>query len=352
MRTLDARRRRDRATGLADVHGLCDRLAPARAATRRRRRPACSAHPGRALRDPRADRRRSRARGERVAARFRALGLDDVRIDDVGNVLGARAGAERRGARASSARTSTPCFPTGRRVGVRARRIAARRARASSTTARGLAGDARPRRGDRRRARCARGGPILFAATVGEEGVGDLRGAKHLFARARPRAGVPASPSTARATTASSTARSARAASASPSAARAATAGRRSASPNPVHAAGAAAARARGAAAPAHAAHDALGVPHRRRHQRQRDPRGSVARDRPALDVRATCSRAMHARDPRGACAPPRARRTARRAPGTAPLTFDDRRSIGDRPCGETAARSSARARRGRGDAR
>src|SRR3569832_2993138 len=33
-----------------------------------------------------------RARGECVAARFRALGLEDVRTDDEGNVIGARRG--------------------------------------------------------------------------------------------------------------------------------------------------------------------------------------------------------------------------------------------------------------------
>src|SRR5215218_1126727 len=60
------------------------------------------------------------ARGAKVAERFRSAGLRDVRTDDVGNVDGAR---------------------------VRTRR------------------------------------PVIFAATVGEEGAGDLRGVKHLFAR-------------------------------------------------------------------------------------------------------------------------------------------------------------------------
>lgn len=120
------------------------------------------------------------ARGALVAARFRALGLHDVVTDDVGNVTGSRRGATDEAPVLVCAHLDT-VFPEGTAVGVardgrqlcgpgivdNSRGLAAMLALAEAVDGTSL----RTRR------------PILFAATVGEEGAGDLRGAKHLFAR-------------------------------------------------------------------------------------------------------------------------------------------------------------------------
>ncbi|MDQ2668226.1 MAG: M20/M25/M40 family metallo-hydrolase [Gemmatimonadota bacterium] len=118
------------------------------------------------------------ARGAFVANRFRTLGLDDVHVDDAGNVLGTRRGAETEGCIVICAHLDT-IFPHGTAVAVtregqrlsgpgivdNSRGVAAMLALAESI--------------DGRQVRTQR--PIVFAATVGEEGEGDLRGAKHLF---------------------------------------------------------------------------------------------------------------------------------------------------------------------------
>src|SRR5258705_8452374 len=57
------------------------------------------------------------ARGECVAARFRALGLEDVRTDDVGNVIGARRGTGDGAPVLVCAHLDT-VFPEGTPVGV------------------------------------------------------------------------------------------------------------------------------------------------------------------------------------------------------------------------------------------
>jgi acetylornithine deacetylase/succinyl-diaminopimelate desuccinylase-like protein len=118
-------------------------------------------------------------RAEAIRQRFESLGLQKVRIDDAGNVIGERPG---RGARPNvvfSAHLDT-VFPEGTDV----------RVRRQGTT---LAG---PGIGDDCRglavvvgvvqalnaAKLETPGTITFVATVGEEGLGDLRGVKHLFA--------------------------------------------------------------------------------------------------------------------------------------------------------------------------
>ncbi|MFL5606407.1 MAG: M20/M25/M40 family metallo-hydrolase [Gemmatimonadaceae bacterium] len=119
------------------------------------------------------------ARGASVAARFRALGLHDVRTDDVGNVTGQRRGVSNDAPVLVCAHLDT-VFPIDTTVAVardgrqlagpgivdNSRGLAAMLALAETIDGTSL----RTRR------------PILFAATVGEEGAGDLRGAKHLFA--------------------------------------------------------------------------------------------------------------------------------------------------------------------------
>ncbi|MBI4408055.1 MAG: M20/M25/M40 family metallo-hydrolase [Gemmatimonadetes bacterium] len=120
-----------------------------------------------------------------MADRLRELGLDDVAIDDVGNVL-ARVPAN--GANAApplllAAHLDT-VFPED--TPIRVRRDGGRLiAPGIADNARGLAAllaTARALVGARIRTRR----PLVLAATVGEEGVGDLRGVKHLFREGSP----------------------------------------------------------------------------------------------------------------------------------------------------------------------
>ena len=117
-------------------------------------------------------------RGAWVAERYRALGLAGVHIDAAGNVRGTRPGAEELPPVVVCAHLDT-VFPretpltvqrqgnrlAGPGIGDNGRGLAAML---------GIAGEL-----DGRRVRLRR--PVLFAATTGEEGAGDLRGAKHLF---------------------------------------------------------------------------------------------------------------------------------------------------------------------------
>jgi tripeptide aminopeptidase len=119
------------------------------------------------------------ARGASVAERFRNLHLRDVRIDSVGNVVGIRDGETDEPPVVVCAHLDT-IFPEGTSVHVlrdgpqlsgpgivdNSRGLAAMLALAEAI--------------DGRRLRTRRS--IVFAATVGEEGAGDLRGVKHLFA--------------------------------------------------------------------------------------------------------------------------------------------------------------------------
>src|SRR5919112_2069213 len=120
------------------------------------------------------------ARGAHVAERFRSLGLHDVRTDDVGNVIGARPGATDQAPVLVCAHLDT-VFPEGTPVGV-AREGLQLSGPGIVDNSRGLAAMlALAETIDGARVRTRR--PVIFAATVGEEGVGDLRGVKHLFAR-------------------------------------------------------------------------------------------------------------------------------------------------------------------------
>lgn len=175
MRTLDARAA-GAWTGLADVHHLWEQLSPARA--------AIAATDEQVLRDQIAlssipsPTGAESARGEHVAARFRALGLRDVHIDEVGNVLGVRPGADDDAPVVLCAHLDT-VFPAGEDVHVRRE--------GSRLLGPGIVDNARGLAGMLALARAVDGAslqtrrPILFVATVGEEGCGDLRGAKHLF---------------------------------------------------------------------------------------------------------------------------------------------------------------------------
>jgi acetylornithine deacetylase/succinyl-diaminopimelate desuccinylase-like protein len=163
-------------TGVAETHDL---LAPARA--RLRARDAEIVREQVELAEIPAPTGEETARGRRVAALLAAAGLRDVRVDDVGNVLGVRPAAQGQGAApvVVCAHLDT-VFP--RETPLAVRRDGARLVGPGiGDNGRGLAvmlAVARELDGVRVRTRR----PVLFAATTGEEGAGDLRGAKALFA--------------------------------------------------------------------------------------------------------------------------------------------------------------------------
>ena len=119
-----------------------------------------------------------------IADRFAALGLDDVRIDRAGNAIGRRAGASNGPAVAVCAHLDT-VFPPS--TALQVRRDGSRLSGPGiGDNGRGLAAMlalAEEIDGVRIRVRS----PIDFVATTGEEGAGDLRGAKAFFAGAAGR---------------------------------------------------------------------------------------------------------------------------------------------------------------------
>ena len=118
------------------------------------------------------------ARAAAYMTAFQALGLQKVRIDGVGNVLGERPGLAPAPHLLFSAHLDT-VFPEGTKVET-TRTGTIIKGPGISDDCRGLAvvlGVIRAlNEGNIQTA-----GPITFAGTVGEEGLGDLRGVKHLF---------------------------------------------------------------------------------------------------------------------------------------------------------------------------
>ena len=117
-------------------------------------------------------------RAEAYRARFEALGLERARIDAVGNVLGERAGQSDRPHLVFSAHLDT-VFPEDVDVTV-TRDGSILKGPGIGDDCRGLAvvlGVVRALD----RAAVRTWGRITFVGTVGEEGLGDLRGVKHLF---------------------------------------------------------------------------------------------------------------------------------------------------------------------------
>jgi len=119
-----------------------------------------------------------RARAEAYREAFEALGLRNVRIDEVGNVIAERPGQSERPNLVFSAHLDT-VFPEETDVRVR-REGTLLRGPGIGDDCRGLAvvlGVARALQ----ETRLQTPGTITFVGTVGEEGLGDLRGVKHLF---------------------------------------------------------------------------------------------------------------------------------------------------------------------------
>lgn len=118
------------------------------------------------------------ARGEELKRTFERLGLQNVRVDKAGNVLGHRQGAARRPHVVIAAHLDT-VFPAETDVRVK-REGAVLRGAGISDNSRGLAVLVAIVRA-LRSAGVRTPGSLTFVGTVGEEGLGDLRGVKQLF---------------------------------------------------------------------------------------------------------------------------------------------------------------------------
>jgi tripeptide aminopeptidase len=117
-------------------------------------------------------------RGQELKRVFEQLGLQNVRIDRVGNVLGDYSGAAPRPRAVIAAHLDT-VFPEGTDVKVK-RQGNVLHAPGIGDDCRGLAVLVAIVR-EMKKARVQTPGTITFVANVGEEGLGDLRGVKELF---------------------------------------------------------------------------------------------------------------------------------------------------------------------------
>ena len=117
-------------------------------------------------------------RAELYAELMRETGLRNVRIDGEGNVIGERPGASARPNVVISAHLDT-VFPRGTNVKVRREGLVLR-GPGIGDDCRGLADVIAVARA-LNKARVSTPGTITFVGTVGEEGLGDLRGVKRLF---------------------------------------------------------------------------------------------------------------------------------------------------------------------------
>jgi len=121
------------------------------------------------------------ARAEWLAERFREVGLDDVRVDDVGNVFGTHPGFGKRHV-ALSAHIDT-VFPANTPLNIRQQgsRIYGPGVSDNGAGVVAMLGIAALLRNVRLRHAL----PFVFIGNVGEEGEGDLRGMRHIFSTPR-----------------------------------------------------------------------------------------------------------------------------------------------------------------------
>jgi len=117
-------------------------------------------------------------RGAELKRVFQELGLDDVKVDKVGNVLGTYRGAAAHPHLVLAAHLDT-VFPEGTDVHVK-REGNVLHGPGIGDDCRGLAVMVAMIR-EMKRAKVQTAGSITFVANVGEEGLGDLRGVKELF---------------------------------------------------------------------------------------------------------------------------------------------------------------------------
>jgi tripeptide aminopeptidase len=117
------------------------------------------------------------ARGQWLRQQFIELGLEEVRIDDVGNVFGVRRGLGKRYVSLSAHMDTV--FPAGTPLNIRQQGsrlygpgVSDNGAGLTAMLATGAA---------LRAAKITHHLPILFIGNVGEEGEGDLRGMRHIF---------------------------------------------------------------------------------------------------------------------------------------------------------------------------
>lgn len=121
------------------------------------------------------------ARGRAYADMLRAAGLKDVTIDEVGNVLALRPGTDPKAKAVVLSAHLDTVFPEDTVIKVR-REGDTLHAPGIGDDSRGLANMlAYVRALDAAKIRTK--APVLFVATVGEEGPGDLRGVRHLFTK-------------------------------------------------------------------------------------------------------------------------------------------------------------------------
>ncbi len=125
------------------------------------------------------------ARGRRFSEMLTEIGVDSVYTDDVGNVIGVRRGQDpEAGVLALTGHLDT-VFPQGTDVTVRMNGDTLRAPGIADDT-RGLAAVLATLRA-MNAAEIRTEQDVLFIGTVGEEGLGDLRGVKHLFRDGGPR---------------------------------------------------------------------------------------------------------------------------------------------------------------------
>ncbi len=118
-------------------------------------------------------------RGLRMAEKFKALGLTDVHVDAVGNVIGIRPGKNRTAKALMVAAHLDTVFPEGTSTKVRREGDTLHAPGIGDTTVTLAALLAFVRAMDAGKIVTPR--DIIFVANVGEEGQGDLRGVRHLF---------------------------------------------------------------------------------------------------------------------------------------------------------------------------
>lgn len=129
------------------------------------------------------------ARGQRMLEKFKALGLTDVHVDAVGNVIGTRPGKDRGAKALMVAAHLDTVFPPDVVTKVRREGDMLHAPGIGDTTVTLAALLAFVRAMDAAKLQTPR--DIIFVANVGEEGQGDLRGVRHLFSASplKPRIG-------------------------------------------------------------------------------------------------------------------------------------------------------------------